>query len=123
MDDFLTFEDNVINLNTVTLAGKVVSVEKISGKAVGLMFMVAYQKHWPSGNVQQIDIKCYTSGEARLEKLDWLKAGEWALVSGEATNRGNVYAYQIQQLSRPDTGDDLDAYFARMSENQAGRRQ
>jgi hypothetical protein len=117
MDD--SYEDCLVNLNTVTVAGKVASVEKISGKVPGLVFIISYQKHWPSGGVQEIPIRCYVSGEARIEKLDWLRPGEWVLAHGEVTDKGSIYAHQIEQLSRPSRGDELDHYFERMAEEQA----
>jgi hypothetical protein len=71
--------------------------------------------------VQEIPIKCYLSGQERIEKAAWLRSGEYALVRGEITDKGSVYAFQVQQLSRPERGDELDAYFQRMTKEQAGQ--
>jgi len=51
MDDFLSVEACMPNLNTATIAGKVIKVEELKGKSVGLAFVVGFQKHWPSGTV------------------------------------------------------------------------
>jgi hypothetical protein len=98
MADFLTEQDCAPNLNSATIAGKVIKVEKVSGKTVGLVFHVGYQKHWKTG-VQEIPIKCYISGAERIEKLNWLKAGAMALVSGEIDSKGSVYAMRVEDLS------------------------
>jgi hypothetical protein len=123
MDDFLREEDCVPNLNTATIAGKVIKVEPIQGKSVGISFIVGYQKHWPSG-VQEISITCYVSGAERIEKLRWLKVGEVVLARGELTDKGSLYAHQIEQLSTPaKTSEDVDGFFARMAaETQAAQR-
>jgi hypothetical protein len=86
MDDFLTYEDCVANLNTATLAGKVLTVELLTGKATGFAFTISYEKHWPNGGTQTIPIRCYVTGADRLERLGWLKAGEWVLAHGEVTD-------------------------------------
>jgi hypothetical protein len=41
------------------------------------------------------------SGQERIEKLAWLKVGEMVLAKGELTDRGGVYAHQLEQLSKP----------------------
>jgi hypothetical protein len=93
----------------------VVKVEPLTGKATGAAFTIAYKKEWPNGNVQIIPIRCYVTGTDRLEKLTWLKAGEWALVHGEVTDKGAVYAHQLEHLSKSErpAGHD-DAYLAGM---------
>jgi hypothetical protein len=60
----------------------------------------------------------------RLEKLRWLKAGEVVLVKGELAGSGNVYAYQVEQLSPSGCqSEDVDAFFQRMAaETQAAQR-
>jgi hypothetical protein len=124
MDDRpLTEDECQPNLNTATIAGKVIKVEPIQGKSVGISFIVGYQKHWPSG-VQEIPIKCYISGAERTEKLRWLKVGEVVLVKGELTDNGRVYAHQLEQLSRSGrASEDVDGFFQRMAaESQAADR-
>jgi hypothetical protein len=49
------------NLNSCTVAGKVIKVEAITGKTPGMSFVIGYQKHRPSGT-QQVPIKCFVSG-------------------------------------------------------------
>jgi hypothetical protein len=125
MDDTpLTEQDCAPNLNSATIAGKVIKVERLTGKTPGISFVIGYQKHWPSGGVQEIPIKCYVSGEARLEKLGWLKVGEVVLAHGEVTDKGGIYAHQLEQLStagRP--SEDVDGFFQRMAaETQAAQR-
>ena len=115
MSDFLTWEDCVANLNTATIAGKVLKVESLTGKATGLAFSIGYQKQWPNGNTQTIAIRCYVTGAERVEKSSWLKPGEWALVHGEVTDKGAVYAHQLEWLSRRAREPDADdAYLARI---------
>jgi hypothetical protein len=118
MDDFLSYEACIANMNTATLAGKVLKVEALTGKATGIAFTIDYQKHWPNGNTQSIPIRCYVTGADRLEKLSWLKAGEWVLACGEITDKGAVYAHQVEWLSRPprEPGED-DAYLAGVLES------
>jgi hypothetical protein len=101
MEDYepLRPEDLMPNLNNCTLAGKVLKVERLTGKTPGISFTVGYMKHWPSGGVQEIPIKCYVSGESRLEKLAWLKVGEMVLVHGQVMDKGAIYSYQLEQLS------------------------
>jgi hypothetical protein len=115
MGDFLTEEDCAPNLNSATLGGKVLKVDALPGEATGLTFTIAYKKHWPNGAVQTIPIRCYVIGAERVEKLSWLKPGETVLVHGEITNKGAVYAHQLEWLSRPmrEPGED-DAYLAGM---------
>jgi len=115
MADFLTEQDCAPNLNTATIAGKVIRIERLKGTSEGLMFVVGYQKHWPSGGVQEIPLRCYVSGAARVEKLTWLKAGEIILVKGEVTDKGAVYAHQLEQLSKRERepGED-DEFLAGM---------
>jgi hypothetical protein len=45
----------------------------------------------------------------------------WPGLRGEITDKGSVYAFQVQQLSRPERGNELDAYFQRMTKEQAGQ--
>jgi hypothetical protein len=68
MADFLSEEDCALNLNSCTLAGKVITREALKGKSVNISFVVSYQKQWPSGGVQEIPIRCYVSGQERIEK-------------------------------------------------------
>jgi hypothetical protein len=119
MGDFLTYEDCLANLNTATLAGKVLTVEPLTGKATGVVFTIGYEKHWPNGAVQTIPIRCYVTGSERVQKLGWLKPDELVLAHGEVTDRGAVYAYQVEWLSRParEPGED-DEYLAGMLESQ-----
>jgi hypothetical protein len=115
MDDFLSEEDCMPNMNAATIAGKVIKVQPLTGKTTGIAFTVGYTKHWPSGGSQEIPLRCYVTGQERIEKLSWLKAGEMVLVSGEVTDKASVYAYQVEWLSKPerDAGGD-DAYLAGM---------
>jgi hypothetical protein len=120
MDDFLSEEACVPNLNAATIAGKVtewkpLKISESSGKITALSFTVGYQKTWPNGAVQTIPIRCYVTGEERIEKLGWLKPDEVVLVRGEITNTGSIYALQLEWLSRPERepGED-DAYLAGM---------
>jgi hypothetical protein len=108
--EFQTEADCLPNINNVVVAGKIVQVEPLAGKVVGLRFQLAYQKHWPDGHVQEIRIPCYLTGQARTDKADWLTAGEWVLVRGEVTDRGAVYALQIEQLSKATRSHPDDAY-------------
>ena len=121
--DFQTEADCEPNLNSATIAGKVIKSEVIKGKTVGLVFIVGYQKHWPSGT-QEIPLRCYISGQERVENLRWLKAGEVVLVKGEVTDKGSVYAHQIEQFSKAGhDAEDLDGFFERMAqESQAAER-
>ena len=113
MDDRpLTEEDCAPNMNAATIAGRVIKVEVLTAKTPAISFIVGYQKHWPSG-VQEIPIKCYASGAERIEKLRWLKVGEVVLARGELTDKGSIYAHQIEQLSTPaKTSEDVDGFFA-----------
>jgi hypothetical protein len=126
MDDTpLTEQECSPNMNTVTIAGKVLKIEQLTGKTPGLAFTVGYQKHWPSGGVQEIPLKCYVSGDSRIEKLGWLKVGEYVLVHGEVTDKGAVYGHQVEQLSatgRP--SEDVDGFFQRIAQEtqRAGQR-
>lgn len=123
MNDFLTKADCAPNLNSCTIAGKVIRAEPLHGKSVGLSFTIGYQKHWPHGGTQEIPIRCYVTGAERVDKLRWLKAGEIVLVAGEVTDKGAVYAHRIEQLSKPERepgSDDDDAYLAGMSRTRDG---
>jgi hypothetical protein len=113
MTDFLSWEDCLTNLNTATIAGKVLKVEALTGKATGFVFSIAFRKVWPNGNTQTIAVRCYVTGAERVAKLSWLQPGEWALVHGEITDKGAVYAHQLEWLSRParEPGEE-DAYLA-----------
>jgi hypothetical protein len=121
MDDhFLAESDCLPNLNTATIAGKVVRVESLQGKVPGLALTISYTKHWPNGGTQDIPIRIYVMGEARLKKLAWMKPGEVALVHGEVTDKNAVYAYQIEWLSKPERqpGED-DAFLTGMQTSQS----
>jgi hypothetical protein len=111
----LSEADCAPNINTATIAGKVIEVKPLTGKTVGITFLVGYQKHWPSGGVQEIPIRCYVSGQQRIEQLRWLKMGEVVLVQGEVTDKNSIYAHQLEQLSKPERvpGED-DEYLAGM---------
>jgi hypothetical protein len=101
MDDFLSEEACLPNLNTATVAGKVLKVEALTGKVSGFAFTIGYEKHWPNGGVQTVPIQCYATGAERVEQLGWLKPGEVALVRGEITNKAAVFAHQLEWLSKP----------------------
>jgi hypothetical protein len=119
MDEtFLSEAECMPNMNSATIAGKVTKIEPITGKATGIAFTVGYMKTWPNGSTQEIPLKCYVTGAERVEKLSWLKVGEVVLVHGEVTDRGSVYAHQLEQLSKParQPGDD-DAYLAGMQQS------
>jgi hypothetical protein len=90
------------DMNVATIARKVIKVESLKGKPVGISFILGYQQHWANGSVQEIAIRCYVSGAERIEKLRWLKAGEVVLAHGEVTDRGSVYALQTEHLSKPE---------------------
>lgn len=124
MNDFLTREQCAPNMNAATIAGKAINVELLTGKTPALRFIVGYQKHWPSGGVQEIPIRCYVTGAGRIEKLGWLKPGEVVLVKDEVTDKGAVYAHQLEHLSRPEreSGED-DAYLAGMQRSTAKKGQ
>jgi hypothetical protein len=111
MSDFLSEADCLPNLNAATIAGKVIKVEALTGKIPGLSFVVGYMKHWPNGGMQEIPIRCYVTGAERTVKLGWLTTGEVVLVHGEVTDKGAVYAHQLEPLSKParqpDAGDQL----------------
>jgi hypothetical protein len=120
MDDFLSEEACVPNLNAATIAGRVkewkpVKIDEASGRITALSFTVGYQKTWPNGHTQEIPIRCYVSGAERIATLGWLNPGEVVLVQGEVTDKGAVYAYRLEWLSRParEPGAD-DAYLAGM---------
>jgi hypothetical protein len=120
MSDFLTEAACVPNMNAATTAGKVIKVEPLTSKTPGLSIVVGYMKHWPNGGSQEIPLRCYVTGEARLEKLGWLKAGEVILVHGEVTDKGAVYAHQLEQLStrEREPGED-DQYLTGLQKSQA----
>jgi hypothetical protein len=111
MSDFLSEADCMPNLNTATIAGKVIKVEPLSGKTPGLSFIVGYVKHWPNGGTQEIPIRCYLTGAERLDKASWLTAGEVVLVHGEVTDKGAVYAHQLEPLSKPERHPGADDQF------------
>jgi hypothetical protein len=112
--DFQTEADCAPNLNSATIAGKVIDMKPLTGKTVGFSFVVGYQKHWPNG-IQEIPLKCYVSGAERIEKLGWLKVGEVVLVRGELTDKGSLYGLQIDQLSVPERiPGENDAYLSGM---------
>jgi hypothetical protein len=119
MSDFLTEAECAPNLNSATIAGKVIKVEALTGKVTGFAFSVGYEKHWPNGGSQEIPIRCYVTGADRIEKLGWLKPGEVVLVHGEVTDKGAVYAHQLECLSKMarEPGAD-DAYLAGMQRSQ-----
>jgi hypothetical protein len=101
MSDFLSEADCAPNINTATIAGKVIKVEPLTGKTPGLSFVVGYMKHWPNGGTHEIPLQCYLTGAERIEKASWLKVGEVVLIHGEVTDKGAVYAHQLEQLSKP----------------------
>jgi hypothetical protein len=101
MHDVLTAGGCLPNMNTATIAGKVVTVEPLTGKTPGVAVTIGYMKHWPNGGSQEIPIRCYATGAARIDKLGWLKVGEVVLVHGEVTDKGAVYAHRLEQLSTP----------------------
>ena len=116
MDEFLSEADCAPNMNTVIVAGKVIRAEKLTGKTVGISFVVGYQKHWRGGDVQEIPIRCYLTGAERTEKTSWLRPGEVVLVRGEVTDKGAVFAHQLEQLSKPARDpSEADAYLRGMS--------
>jgi hypothetical protein len=77
--------------------------------------MIGYIKHWANGGSQEIPIRCYATGAERVEKLGWLKVGEVVLVHGEVTDKGAIYAHQLEQPSKParQPGED-DQFLAGM---------
>jgi hypothetical protein len=101
MRDFRSEADCVPNMNAATVAGKVIKVAALSGKTPGLSFVVGDQKHWPNGSTQEIPLRCYLTGAERMEKASWLKVGEVVLVHGEVTDKGAIYAHQLEHLSKP----------------------
>jgi hypothetical protein len=101
MSDVVSEADCMPNMNAATIAGKVLKVEPLSGKTLGLSLVVGYMKHWPNGGSQEIPLRCYATGAERIDKLGWLKAGEVVLVHGEVTDKGAIYAYRLEQLSKP----------------------
>jgi hypothetical protein len=119
MSDFLTEAECSPNMNAATIAGKVIKVEPLSSKTPGLSIVVGYMKQWPNGGSQEIPLRCYVTGATRLEKLGWLKVGEFILAHGELTDRGALYAHQLEWLSKPprEPGED-DAYLAGMQASQ-----
>jgi hypothetical protein len=54
MSDFLGEADCASNMNAATIAGKVIKVEPLTGKTLGLSCVVGYQKQWPNGGSQEI---------------------------------------------------------------------
>jgi hypothetical protein len=120
MSDFLTEADCVPNLNTATIAGKVIKVEPLHGKVPGLTFIVGYMKTWPSGGTQEIPIRCYVSGAARVDQLQWMKPGEVILAHGEITDRNALYCYQVEWLSKPEREPgEGDQYLTGLQRSQA----
>jgi hypothetical protein len=119
MSDFLSWEECVVNMNAATIGGKIAKVEALTGKATGFAFTIEYKKQWPNGTTQTIPIRCYVTGAERVEKLSWLKPGEWALVHGETTDKGAIYAHQLEWLSKPERepGED-DQFLAGMQRSQ-----
>ena len=101
MRDVLSEADYIPNMNTATIAGKVIKVEPLSGKTPGLSFVVGYVKHWRNGGTQEIPLRCYLTGPERIDKASWLRAGEVVLVHGEVTDKGAIYAHQLEWLSKP----------------------
>jgi hypothetical protein len=101
MADFLSEEECFPNVNNVVVAGQVSEVEPLAGKGSGVSFVVTYQKHWPSGEVEAFPIRCYFTGQQRIAHATWLKVGEWVLVYGQIQENGQVYALQLEHLSRP----------------------
>jgi hypothetical protein len=101
MREFLSEADFLPNMNVATIAGKVIRVEPLTGKTPGLAFVVGYVKHWPNGAAQEIPLRCYLTGAERIDRAGWLKVGEVVLVHGEVTDKGAIYAYQLDHLSKP----------------------
>jgi hypothetical protein len=119
MSDFLTQEECAPNLNSATIAGKVIKVEALSSKTPGLRVTIGYQKTWQNGGTQEIPISCYVSGAERIAQLDWLKVGEVVVIHGEVTDKGSVYAHLIERpyhVAR-EPGED-DAFLAGMQRSQ-----
>jgi hypothetical protein len=117
MDNTL-LTDCLPNLNAATIAGKVIKFERFQGKSLGLSFVVGYQKHWTSTDVQEIPIRCYVTGAERVEHLRWLKVGEVVVVHGQVTDKGAVYAHQLDRLSAPKwLPDEYDEFLAGMERN------
>jgi hypothetical protein len=100
MNEFLNEEDCLPNLNSATVAGKVIKVERLAGKIAGLAFVIGYAKHWPNGGTQEIPIRAYTTG-SRVDTLGWLRVGETVLIRGEIAEKNGVYAREILHLSAP----------------------
>jgi hypothetical protein len=80
---------------------------------------VGYQKHWPSGGTQELPLRCYLTGTARIEQASWLRAGEVVLVHGEVTDKNAIYAHRLEWLSRPArVPDEDDQFLAGMQRSQ-----
>jgi hypothetical protein len=112
-------EELAPNLNTATISGRLTKVEPMSGKTAGMTFEIAYRKTWPNGHTDLISIPCVVTGSERIDKIKSLKVGELVIVRGEATNRGNIYAFDVQPWISPvrEAGDD--AYIAGMQRSRS----
>lgn len=118
MTEFLDESECLPNMNSCTVAGKVVRAEPLQGKTPGMAFTISYTKRWPSGGSSEIPIRCYMTGAERTEKLSWLKVGEVVLVAGEITDKNAVFGHRVERLSTParDHGAEAeDAYLRGMS--------
>jgi hypothetical protein len=115
MDD-LEITEQPPNLNSATIAGKLIKVEPLTGKTPGLSLTIGYTKTWPNGGTQEIPIRCYVTGAERVEKYRELKPGAVILVHGEVTDKNAIYAHQLEWLSHPPRAPSKDdAYLAGMS--------
>jgi hypothetical protein len=118
MDDFLSYEDCIANVNIATIAGKVTDWKPVkidpSGMITALSFTIGYQKTWPNGGRSEIPIRCYVTGTERVQRLNWLNDPDpFVLVHGEVTDKGAVYAHQVEWLSRPPRAPgEGDAYLS-----------
>jgi hypothetical protein len=120
MDEaFLSEADCVPNLNSATIAGKIMTCEALKGKTVGMSFLVGYTKTWPNGGTQDIPVRCYVTGTRVEQVKSWLKPGEVVLVHGEITDKNAVYAHVVERLSIPqrEPGEG-DAYLAGVQQAQ-----
>jgi hypothetical protein len=120
MREFLTEADCAPNLNSATVAGKVIEVKPLNGKVPAITFLISYQKCWPSGGVQEIPIRAYVSGAERVQQLSWMQPGETIVVVGEVTDRNAIYCHRVEWLSRPERqpGED-DEFLAGLQRSQA----
>jgi hypothetical protein len=112
MNGFIDHKDCTPNLNTATIAGKVITVEPWQGRVAVLMFTVGYLKTWPaSGDREEIKLRCYLTGKERIDHASGLQPGEVVLVHGEVTDKGAIYAHELERLSRSAYQSDEDDQF------------